>query len=71
MDWEHPSLDHRPQLEPRYPHVYVTFGAGVLQKEIDMYTADNPVEAKESADGTVGLIPYHVPTCVRSAPSFV
>jgi hypothetical protein len=71
MDWENPPLDHRPQLEPRFPHVYVTFGAGVLQKEIDMHTADNPVESKESADGTVGLIPYHVPTCVRSAPSSV
>ena len=61
-DWENPPLDHRPQPEPRYPHVYVTFGAGVLQKEIDMHTADNPVEAKESANGTVDLIPYHVPT---------
>jgi len=61
-DWENPPLDHRPPSEPRYPHVYVTFGAGVLQKEIDMHTADNPVEAKESANGTVDLIPYHVPT---------
>lgn len=61
---ENPPLDHRPLPEPRYPHVYVTFGAGMLQKEIDMHTADNPVEAKASADGTVRLIPYHVPTCV-------
>jgi len=65
MDWENPPLDHNPQLEPQYPHVYVSFGAGMLQKEIDMYTADNPVEAKESATGTVGLIPYHVPTYVH------
>ena len=69
MDWENPPLDHNPQLEPQYSHVYVTFGAGALQKEIDMYTADNPVEAKESATGTVGLIPYHVPTCVYSCTS--
>jgi hypothetical protein len=53
MDLENPPLDHRPPPEPRYPHVYVTFGAGVLQKEIDMHTADNPVEAKESPNGTV------------------
>ena len=66
MDWENPPLDHNPQLEPQYPHVYVSFGAGVLQKEIDMHTADNPVEAKKSATGTVGLIPYHVPTYVHS-----
>lgn len=61
-NWENPPLGHRPQSEPRYPHVYVTFGAGVLQKEIDIHTADNPVEAKESPDGMVQLIPYHVPT---------
>lgn len=66
MDWENSSLSHRSQLEPRHPHVYVTFGAGVLQKEIDLYTADNPVEAKESTNGTAGLIPYHVPTYVHS-----
>ena len=65
-DMDNPPLDHRTLLEPRYSHVYVTFGAGVLQKEIDMHTADNPVEAKESHDGAVGLIPYHVPTCVQS-----
>lgn len=69
MDWENPPLDYNPQLEPQYPHVFVTFGAGVLQKEIDMHTADNPVEAKESATGVVGLIPYHVPTCVHSCTS--
>lgn len=66
--WENPPLDRRSQSEPRYPHVYVSFGAGMLQKEIDMYTADNPVEAKESANGTTGLIPYHVPTYVYSMP---
>ena len=64
MDWENPPLDHRAPPEPRYPRVYVTFGAGMLQKEIDIHTADNPVEAKESAAGTTELIPYHVPTCV-------
>ena len=68
-DWEIPPLNHRPQPEPRYPHVYVTFGAGVLQKEIDMHTADNPVEAKESAGGMVEFIPYHVPTYVYSSAS--
>jgi hypothetical protein len=45
----------------------------MLQKEIDMHTADNPVGAKESANGAVDLIPYHVPTYVPKAfcsPSF-
>ena len=64
-DWENPPLEHRSPPEPRYAHVYVTFGAGVLQKEIDMHTADNPVEAMESATGAVELIPYHVPTYVH------
>ncbi|KAF9649484.1 hypothetical protein BDM02DRAFT_3113707 [Thelephora ganbajun] len=71
MNWENSPLDHRPHAEPRYPHVYVTFGAGVLQKEIDMHTADNPLEAKESANGTVELIPYHVPTAAHPTGSTI
>ena len=65
MGRENPTLDHCSQSEPWYPQVYVTFGAGVLQKEIDMYTADNSVEVKESANGIVESIPYHVPTYVH------
>ena len=46
--------------EPIYPHAYVTFGAGMRQKEIDAYSAKNPLEARSLALGT-SKIPYHVP----------
>jgi hypothetical protein len=54
-------------LEPVHPHAFVTFGAGMKQKEIDIFTASNPLEAVPV--GTDGLnpntaIPYHVPTSV-------
>lgn len=55
-------------LEPAYPHAFVTFGAGVKQKEIDIFTASNPMEVKPIAyPGFAGrqtnaTIPYHVPT---------
>jgi len=49
------------QVEPPYSHVYVTFGAGMRQKEIDMYTAKNPIEAKYPSGNGSYTIPYHVP----------
>ena len=45
---------------PVHPHAFVTFGAGMRQKEIDRYTAEHPLEAK-SLSGFSGLVPYHVP----------
>lgn len=49
---------------PVHSHAYVTFGAGLRQKEIDMYTADNALEGVSSVTGAVenALVPYHVPT---------
>ncbi|TFK65552.1 hypothetical protein BDN72DRAFT_845354 [Pluteus cervinus] len=44
--------------EPLHEHAYVTFGAGMRQKEIDRYTAQNKLEAK---NGVGEGIPYHVP----------
>lgn len=44
-------------IDPPYSHVYVTFGAGMRQKEIDTYTAKNPIEPSDGGPG----IPYHVP----------
>ncbi|KAF8058700.1 hypothetical protein FPV67DRAFT_1523428, partial [Lyophyllum atratum] len=46
--------------EPVYPHAFVTFGAGMRQKEIDTYTAQHKLEAKYS-NGNSESIPYHVP----------
>ncbi|KAJ7157802.1 hypothetical protein C8R46DRAFT_1225560 [Mycena filopes] len=48
------------QAEPIYPNAYVTFGAGMRQKEIDTYTANHQLEAHSLA-GPNTTIPYHVP----------
>jgi hypothetical protein len=69
IDLQNPPLDHRPLPEPRYTHIYVIFGAGMLHKEIDMHTVDNPNRTMGSPDGTVRLIPYHVPTYVHTRVS--
>jgi hypothetical protein len=46
--------------EPIHPFCYVTFGAGMRQKDVDTYTADHKLEARYlmgSGDG----ISYHIP----------
>lgn len=48
------------RAQPIYPHAYVTFGAGMRQKEVDMFTAKHPLEATSSLGPNEG-IPYHVP----------
>lgn len=49
------------EIEPPHHHVFVTFGSGMRQKEIDTYTAKNPLEVTyPSGNGSTG-IPYHVP----------
>ena len=49
---------------PVHPHAYVTFGAGVLQKDVDLYTAENPLEGVSGVTGETEerLVPYHVPS---------
>lgn len=49
------------QVEPPHSHVYVTFGAGMRQKEIDTYTAKNPFEVRYPSGAGSCTIPYHVP----------
>ncbi|TFK22570.1 hypothetical protein FA15DRAFT_513416 [Coprinopsis marcescibilis] len=48
------------QAEAIYPHAFVTFGAGMRQKEIDTFTAKNKLEARYITGHGDG-IPYHVP----------
>lgn len=56
-----PSIsNHFARATPIHQHVYVSFGAGMRQKEIDRYTADHPLEAISSS-GFSEVIPYHVP----------
>jgi hypothetical protein len=46
--------------EPIHPHAFVTFGAGMRQKEIDTYTAQHKLAARYTNGNGEG-IPYHVP----------
>jgi hypothetical protein len=48
------------QAVPIHPHAYVTFGAGMRQKEIDIFTAKHKLEARYLTGDGDG-IPYHVP----------
>jgi hypothetical protein len=56
------NVDMQAQAEPVHPHAFVTFGAGMRQKEIDTYTAQHKLEARyASGDAEADGIPYHVP----------
>ena len=48
---------------PIHTHAYVTFGAGMRQKEVDQFCAANPLEAQSLAGGR-SAVPYHIPLCV-------
>ncbi|KAJ7821530.1 hypothetical protein B0H14DRAFT_2830945 [Mycena olivaceomarginata] len=58
------------QAEPIYPNAYVTFGAGMRQKEIDTFTAKHQLEARSLA-GPNTTIPYHVPLSAHPVGSGV
>lgn len=49
--------------QPVHPHAYVTFGAGMRQKEIDLFTADNALIGTDAVSGerVEGAVPYHIP----------
>lgn len=48
---------------PVHEQAFVTFGSGMKQKDIDLFTSDRPLPAT-SPNGEYSLIPYHVPLCV-------
>lgn len=55
-----------PQMTPAQPvhkHAYVTLGAGMRQKEVDMYTAEHRLEGFSGVSGERenGVVPYHMP----------
>ncbi len=54
------TIEH---YRPVHPHAYVTFGAGMRQKEIDLYTSENPLEGTNAVTGERKnlAVPYHVP----------
>jgi hypothetical protein len=47
---------HLTRPVPPYTHAYVSFGAGAMQKDVDQFTANHPLDD--------GVVPYHVPLCV-------
>lgn len=60
------TMDMQTQAEPVHPHAFVTFGAGMRQKEIDTYTAQHKLEARYATGAATDVgdcdgIPYHVP----------
>ena len=58
------------QAEAIFPHVFVTFGAGMRQKEIDNFTATNKLEARYISGHGDG-IPYHIPFAAHPVGSAV
>ncbi|GJE98185.1 hypothetical protein PsYK624_144070 [Phanerochaete sordida] len=58
---------------PVHTHAYVTVGAGMRQKEIDMYSAENPLPGVSPVSGATedGLVPYHVPMAAHPTGSSV
>ena len=48
---------------PIHTHAYVTFGAGMRQKEVDQFCAANPLEAQSLAGGR-SAVPYYIPLWV-------
>ncbi|KAH7883348.1 hypothetical protein F5I97DRAFT_229261 [Phlebopus sp. FC_14] len=55
---------------PIHSTAFVTFGAGMRQKEIDQFCATNPLEAV-SLGGGRGAVPYHVPLAAHPVGSAV
>ncbi|KAN0081650.1 hypothetical protein V8E55_009274 [Tylopilus felleus] len=55
---------------PIHSHAYVTFGAGMRQKEVDKFCAANPLEAQSLAGGR-SAVPYHVPFAAHPVGSAV
>ncbi|KAI0701004.1 hypothetical protein C8T65DRAFT_709583 [Cerioporus squamosus] len=66
-------LGTMPHARPVHPHAYVTFGAGVNQKEVDIYTADNPLDGVDPVTGEPrgAAVPYHIPMSAHPAGSAI
>ncbi len=47
---------HLTRPVPPHTHAYVSFGAGIGQKDVDTFTAEHPLDG--------GVVPYHIPLCV-------
>ncbi|KAI0629552.1 hypothetical protein C8Q77DRAFT_1076036 [Trametes polyzona] len=58
---------------PVHPHAYMTFGAGMRQKDIDRYSAEHPLEGTNTVTGEKesAAVPYHVPMSAHPVGSSI
>ena len=58
-----PSTAPARHARPLHPHAYVTFGAGMNQKDVDIHTADNRLDGVDPVTGEArsAAVPYHIP----------
>ncbi|TFY56895.1 hypothetical protein EVJ58_g7357 [Rhodofomes roseus] len=58
---------------PVHPHAYVTLGAGMRQKEVDMFTAEHPLEGYSGVTGErqERVVPYHMPSSAHPVGSSI
>ncbi|KZT27143.1 hypothetical protein NEOLEDRAFT_1146685 [Neolentinus lepideus HHB14362 ss-1] len=64
------EITHLAHAIPIHSHAYVTFGAGVLQKDLDAFTHRNPLEGR-SVNGMPVTVPYHVPSAAHPVGSSI
>ncbi|KAI0800198.1 hypothetical protein C8Q74DRAFT_1363979 [Fomes fomentarius] len=65
-------LGTMPHAKPVHPHAYVTFGAGMRQKDIDTFTSDNPLEGVNAVTGEKdAAVPYHIPMSAHPVGSSI
>ncbi|EPQ55404.1 hypothetical protein GLOTRDRAFT_116298 [Gloeophyllum trabeum ATCC 11539] len=64
------EVSHRTHAVPVHKHAYVTFGAGVMQKDMDAFTHRNPLEGR-SVGGSRVDVPYHVPSAAHPVGSSI
>ncbi|KAJ7099367.1 hypothetical protein B0H15DRAFT_920210 [Mycena belliarum] len=59
------------QAEALYPNAYITFGAGMRQKEVDTFSANHQLEARSITGPGPSTIPYHVPFAAHPVGSAI
>ncbi|KAH9846507.1 hypothetical protein C2E23DRAFT_890825 [Lenzites betulinus] len=60
-------------FKPVHPHAYVTFGAGMRQKEIDLYSSEHQLEGTNTVTGRKqdSTVPYHIPMSAHPVGSSI
>ncbi|KAI0819202.1 hypothetical protein BC628DRAFT_1085902 [Trametes gibbosa] len=60
-------------FKPVHPHAYLTFGAGMRQKDIDLYSSEHPLEGTNAVTGNKqdSAVPYHIPMSAHPVGSSI